>query len=185
MKIILKFSCFMCCAFILTGCKKRDAEEIVLNTFEDWKQMNMDVWSDGPAMTGADTKVVIRDGMEVEYFRVDDPILSSLPDIKRATEEICTKNGAEKIYYDFYLDQLKMYHEEDGQLYILPMAIVDIYGGELKDFELLEEKENYIHARMEFSDSGNEVAYVIDIILIRENSKWKVDYLEQEFIDFP
>ena len=74
-----------------------------------------------------------------------------------------------------------MYHEEDGELYIFPMAIVDIYGGELTDFEMVEERKDYMHAKMKFSDRGLEVLYTIDIILIMEDGEWKVDYLGQEF----
>lgn len=181
MKKILKICpIILSCIFILAGCKKQNTKEVVLSTFESWKQMNRDVWSVGPLMSG-DTKVVLRDGVETMYFEVDDEKLSSLSEIKRATEEICTKNGAEKIYYEYYLDQLKMYHEEDGELYILPMAIVDIYGGELTDFEIVEERKDSIHARMTFSDIGFKVVYTIDMILIMEDGKWKVDYLEQEF----
>ncbi len=181
MKKILKICpIILSCIFILAGCKRQNTKEVVLNTFESWKQMNRDVWSVGPSITG-DIKVVLRDGVEVEYFKIDDEKLSSLSEIKRATEEVCTKNGAEKIYYEYYLDQLKMYHEEDGELYIFPMAIVDIYGGELTDFEMVEERKDYMHAKMKFSDRGLEVLYTIDIILIMEDGEWKVDYLGQEF----
>lgn len=180
MKRLLKIgSIVLCCLFILSGCKKRDSKELVLNIYDTWQQMNMDVWIVGPAISESDLYPLGEDD-EALYLKVNDDKFNSIMDIKSATEEVCTKNGAEKMFYNNYLTQSKIYCEEDGSLFRLQAEIPTNYGGELVNFKILEEKKDYIRSEMEFSDSELESDYTIDIILVMENGKWLVDNLVQK-----
>lgn len=139
---------------MLVGCRKQDSQEVIKELYEFWKQMNMDVWIADPSVTG-----------EV---------------INLLGEEICTKNGVEKMFYLYYLTQENMYCEEGGVLYRRLAEIPANYGGELVELKHLEEKEEYIHAKMDFPDNELGNSYTIDIEAVRENGKWLVDNLEQE-----
>lgn len=175
-KLLLIGSVLLCYLFILSGCTKEDSKQLVLNTYESWKEMNMEVWILGPT-TEADV-YSLNEGV---YMKVNDDKFASIADIKGATEEICTKSGAEKMFYDKYLEQSKLYCEKDGELYRLQADIPANYGGELEEFKVLESKENYIHSQMTFSDGEVANNYTIDIILIMENGKWLVDDCSQKF----
>lgn len=182
-RLLRSGSIILCCLFILCGCQKRDSKELVLNLYDSWRQMNMDVWIVGPEITESNF-YLLKEGVKVPYWKVNDDKLNSITDIKNATEEVCTRSGAEKMFYDAYLIQSKLYYEEDGSLYRLEADIPADYGEEPVNFKILEEKKDYIHSEMEFSDSESdsesESTYTIDMIIVMENGKWLVDNLVQK-----
>ena len=47
-KILLIGSMLLCYLYVLSGCTKQESKELVLNTYESWKEMNMEVWILGP-----------------------------------------------------------------------------------------------------------------------------------------
>lgn len=172
----------LCCSFILAGCKKNNVQELVLNKYELWMNMNMDIWIIGPSVEYENSFNFLQND-NFCYYEVVDNRLNSISDIKEEVEKVCTVSGAEKMFYHYYLEQEKVYYEEDGVLYRKMVEIPANYGGEFTSFEVVEKRKDFIHAKINFFDKETDNSYMIEITLVKQNQKWLIESLEQIYID--
>lgn len=170
----------MCCIFLLSGCSQDNTQDIVMDAYEAFLEMNSDIWVIGPEAHGPDShsdKVVTF--MERDFFKVDDEKIKSLDSIKKSVEEVCTLKCAEEMFYKPYLEISKIYIEEDGVLYRQYAEIITSYGGELTDFKVIDKKKDYISAEMEYYVDLHDTTQTIELSISLENGKWLVDSIEQ------
>ncbi len=152
-------------------------KDLVLTTYQEWCDMYFDVWLSWPQCGN----IYDSPKAELGYMVVEDEAIRSIADLKRVTEEICTPEAAKELFYDMYLDEIELYIEEDGILYRKMADGIGNLGGELLGFDIIEKKEDYIHARMKYLDDLNEFTHNIELKLVNVGGKWKVDYWNQVY----
>lgn len=173
--------CLLCCTFLLSGCSQKNIQETVMNTYDSFLKMYMDVWVIGPKTDNSEIFSLVEDE-EPQYYKVDDERIRSLEDITKSVEEICSKNCAEELFYKPYLVDAAMYIEQDGVLYRKLAEITMSYGGEFRNFKILVNKEDYISANIEFYNDLINMSFTIEISISLQNEKWIVDSLRQTWL---
>lgn len=166
------------CILGIEGCAKKGVEEIVINAYESWKITNMNIWIIGLSLDTGESYFFDED-KEIPYYKVKDERLQNLDDIKGAIEEVCTKKCAERMYYTPYLENDSIYLENNGILYRKMVEIPANYGGELRGFQIKEQKKDYIHAELEYYEDLVGEYYTIDITIVLQGDKWMIDSVEQ------
>ncbi len=174
----IMFLALVCCVVIISGCSHKNVQETVMNTYKSWKEMNMSIWIIGPTLDSSeDNKLIDSNGSL--YYRVDDDRYQSIEDIKKVVEETCTSKYAENIFYKPYLEDDSIYYEKEGILYKKMVEIPANYGGELINVQIIENKADYICAKLEYYDELLDNNYTIEITTVLQNEVWLVDSLIQ------
>lgn len=166
---------FLCITFAFGGCGKSDAKETVANTYQEWREMEQELWSPGlPEIT--DETYLFE---ESDYYKTSDEKVQSIEDMKSAVEEICTATFAENEYYKPLLKrESPMYLEKDGVLYKLQADLVLNYGSKITDINIIKQEKECIHARLEVHDEYREETQIMEIKIVLEDGKWLIDDLK-------
>lgn len=164
-------SCFFC------GCGDTEAKQIVRDTYMNYNQMYREVWL-LPSEQEVDGTIYELEGSA--YIKLKDSF-GLIAQVKEKTEKVCTREFAQKEFYDTTLEREQPYfYEKDGELYLLCGEMPGLSTGEIKEIKILEKKEDFIHAKM----IGEEFILgetVTDIVLVKQDGVWKIDSLTLEF----
>lgn len=169
--------CMISLTVFLCGCTDGKTKEIVLDTYEAYWQMCKDVTGNVQMGNWWEYPEVGKSG----YYPINDERYQSLDDVWQAIESVCTQNGFEaELAPDYFQRDNPLFIEENDTIYMYDIQgyIYSRYTDrEDVKVQILEQKEDYIHATLEFEsewDNGTLVA-IVEMKLVLEDGVWKVD----------